>query len=460
MQASSVNGTTVDGGSVARSTQAGFSAVSTSNVEIEVIRDACRFLSLRDEWDSLVEAAAVSIFQTFDWQWTWWKFFGKRLRLHILLFRQGGTLIGIAPLYVDVHSALGMKLYQQLRFMGGGVRDWRSQWNLAEYGPSDYLDVIALPGFESAVGDRFLAYLREETWLDEASLENIPENGVLMNAVVPQLRSRGWQFSILQDHVCPRITVPASLEEYTHTLRSSVRHRLSQARRAYTNEGLFELRSIESREKIEEAVDELVRLHQLRWNRLGYPGMFADNRFRVFLKEVAERFLEKGWLWFKTAQANGRCIAARLGFQFKGCLNDFIAGFDEKSPAAKRRPGIALLLSMIEDAIQRRLRTVNLIRGYETYKYEFTSEVTHNWKVVIPNVRSQRLLRARWHRLLDYLEFLFRKVYFEWTMFLVHYREHGFLVFLLRYTVFRTKKLLEKIVNVFKSVRRIQGFPS
>lgn len=453
MQASDANGGTADDGVVVQSTQGGLGATATGKIEIEVVGDASRFLSLHDEWDSLVGAAVVTIFQTFDWQWLWWKYFGKRLQLHILLFRQGDTLIGIAPLYVDVYSALGVELYRQLRFVGGGTRDWHSQWNLAEYGPSDYLDIIALPGFESEVGDTFLAYVRAETWLDEANLENIPENGVLMSAVVPQLRLRGYQFSLLQDHVCPRITIPASLEEYTHKLRSSVRHRLSQARRAYTNEGLFELRSVQSREEMEEAFDDLVRLHQLRWNRLGYPGMFADNRFRGFLKEVVERFLEKGWLWFKTAQANSSCIAARLGFQFKGCLNDFIAGFDEESPVAKRRPGLALLLSMIDDAIQRRMCTVNLIRGYETYKYEFTSEVTHNWKVVVPNPYSQRLLRVRWHRVLDYLEFLFRKAYFEWTMFRVHYREHGFLLFLFRYTAFRTKKLFEKIANVFKAIR-------
>jgi hypothetical protein len=187
--------------------------------------------------------------------------------------------------------------------------------------------------------------------------------------------------------------------------------------------------------------------------------MFADSRFRGFLKEVAERFLERGWLWFKTAQVNSSCIAARLGFQFKGCLNDFIAGFDEESPAAKRRPGMALLLSMIDDAIQCRMQIVNLIRGYETYKYEFTSEVTHNWKMVVPNPFSQRLLRVRWHHVLDYLEFLFRKAYFEWVMFRVHYREHGFLVFLFRYAAFRTKKLFEKIANVLKAIRGFQGSP-
>jgi CelD/BcsL family acetyltransferase involved in cellulose biosynthesis len=436
-----------------RSTLEGGNTASASGIEIEAIRDARRFLALREEWGSLVAAADVTVFQTFDWQWLWWKYFGGKLQLNILLFRRGERLIGIAPVYVDVHSAFCVQLYRQLRLIGGGVRDLRSQWSLAEYGPSDYLDIVALPGFEQEVGDRFLTYLREENWFSEANLENIPENGVLMKSVVPRLSLRGYSFSLRQDHVCLQITVPASLEEYLRGLRSSVRHRLSQARRAYTSEGLYSVRSIQSGEEAGKALDELVRLHQLRWNRLGYPGMFADYRFEAFLREVARRFLEKGWLWFKTARANGNCIAARLGFQFKDCLNDFVAGFDEESPAARRRPGLALLLSMVEDAIRYRMRKLNLVRGYETYKGEVASEISHNWKLVVPNPHARQSVRVRWYHITDRLEFLFRRMYFEWVMFRVHYREHGIFAFVIRYVAFRTKKLSEKIAFILKSAR-------
>jgi len=46
-----------------------------------------------------------------------------------------------------------------------------------------------------------------------------------------------------------------------------------------------------------------------------------------------------------------------------------------------------------------------------------------------------------------------RKALFEWAMFKVHYREHGFPKFLFRYPVFRSKKLSEKIVNDLKMAK-------
>jgi CelD/BcsL family acetyltransferase involved in cellulose biosynthesis len=436
-----------------RTGRVGFDGGNERKLRIEVVTDPRRFLALRDEWDALVLASPVTIFQTFDWQWLWWKSFGEGLRLHVLLFRLGDKLVGIAPLYLEEHSLLGVRLYDQLKLIGGGVRDWKSQWNLSEYGPSDQLDIIALPGFESEVGEIFLAYLREENWLDEADLENVLDGGVLMRAVVPQLGPCGWPFNLLHDHFCTQITVPASLGEYLNGLRSSVRHRLNQARRAYTDEAIYAIRPVKSKEEMQTALDDLIQLHQLRWNHLGYPGMFGDRRFQDFLKQVAERFLEKDWLWLRTARANGRSIAVRMGFKFKDCLNDFVAGFDQASPAAKRRPSLALLLSMIEDAIKWKARTVSFSRGYETYKFEFTSDVSYNWKLVIPNPTSHHPVRLLVYRIYRKIEFFLRKVYFEWVMFRVHYREHGFPLFLFRYVAFRAKKSSEKIANMLKAAQ-------
>jgi CelD/BcsL family acetyltransferase involved in cellulose biosynthesis len=435
----------------AKTDRVGFDVRSERKLRIEVIADSPGFLALQGEWDSLVLASSVTIFQTFDWQWLWWKHFGEGLRLHILLFRLGNKLVGIAPLYVDVHSLLGIRLYDQLKLIGGGVRDWKSQWNLSEYGPSDQLDFIALPGFESEVGGMFLVYLREENWLDEADLENVLDNGVLMRAVVPQLDPCGCPFSLLHDHFCSQITVPASLGEYLKGLRSSVRHRLNQARRAYTDEAVYTIRPVKSREEMRTTLDDLIRLHKLRWNHIGYPGMFEDRHFQGFLKEVTERFLDKGWLWLKTARTNSSCIAVRMGFQFKDCLNDFVAGFDQASPVAKRRPSLALLLSMIEDAIKWKMHAVNFSRGFETYKLEFTSEISYNWKLVVPNPNSHHPVRLLVHRICRKIEFLLHKVYFEWVMLRVHYREHGFPLFLFRYVAFRARKSSEKIANMLKA---------
>ena len=112
---------------------------------------------------------------------------------------------------------------------------------------------------------------------------------------------------------------------------------------------------------------------------------------------------------------------------------------------------------MMEDAIQSKIRTVDLLRGYETYKFEFTSEVFNNWKIVVPNPASRRTLRVRLYRVVHYLGFLRRKVLIEGTIFKVHYRQHRFPRFLFRYVAFRSKKLSEKVANELKMARLSRG---
>jgi CelD/BcsL family acetyltransferase involved in cellulose biosynthesis len=422
-------------------------------LELEVITDSSRFLALHNEWNHLVEVCPTSIFQTFDWQWVWWKYFGEGLHLHIITFRKNGRLIGIAPLYLGVASLFGIKLYRRLRFMGGGVEDSSAQWDLAQFGPSDYLDIIAIPEAKEEVARGFLGYLRKEAWLDGTELENIPPESLLVKALVPMLKQEGHPYKLVQDHVCPRITLPASLEEYLRGRSAKFRYQLSQTRKAASTLGLFSIETVQSTRDLQKALAELVRLHQLRWNRIGYPGVFADLRFRSFQEEISQRFLENGWLWFKTVRTSGSCIAARMGFRFKNSICDYIAGFDDRVPEAKRRPGYALLLSMIEDAIEEKKQVFDLLRGYETYKFDFTSEIPTNWKIVVWNPLSWRTPRVRLYHVVQYLEFLIRKVIFEGVMFKVHYREHGFPKFLFRYIAFRWKKLSEKVINDLKMAK-------
>jgi CelD/BcsL family acetyltransferase involved in cellulose biosynthesis len=414
-------------------------------LELEVITDSSKFLALHSEWNHLVEVCPTSIFQTFDWQWLWWKYFGEIFQLHILAFRHGARLVGIAPLYVVTHFVFGLPLHRKLRFIGGGVEDKRSQWNLAQFGPSDYLDIIALPGFESEIASGLLAHLEGNGSLNEIELDNVPEDSLLLSTLVPQLKLRGYSYEAMQDHICPRITLPVSTEEYLRTRSQSVRHRLHQARRAYTSEGFYCIQEVSSQAELQVCFQELVRLHQLRWNRLGYPGFFTDKRFRQFLEELAQTFLSRGWMCFKMVRMNGSFIAGRLAFRFKDRLYSYVAGLDHRSPGAKRRPGFALLLSMIEEAIHSGIRTIELSRGYEPYKSELMSEARSNWKIVVPNPGEKNKFAVRVYRLLRFFGITLRKFIFECMILREHFREHGALLFLFRYSAFRSKKLSEKL---------------
>src|SRR5207245_314864 len=83
------------------------------------------FDALRSHWSALHQRSGDGVFQPYEWQRSWWKYFGGGRELHIVLLGNDA----IAPFYLENVSVLpGLRL-RRLSFLGAGV--------------SDYLGVIA-----------------------------------------------------------------------------------------------------------------------------------------------------------------------------------------------------------------------------------------------------------------------------------------------------------------------------
>src|SRR5437879_12842150 len=66
-------------------------------METSVITTEQGFVSLHSEWDSLADTLDLpSPFHSWDWNYVWWKHFGRRP--HLVVFRSDGRLVGLAQL--------------------------------------------------------------------------------------------------------------------------------------------------------------------------------------------------------------------------------------------------------------------------------------------------------------------------------------------------------------------------
>lgn len=64
--------------------------------EIDALDD---FYSIKKEWDRLLlSTRSKNIFLTWEWNYTWFKHYGKNKNLLILLFEDDGEINGILPL--------------------------------------------------------------------------------------------------------------------------------------------------------------------------------------------------------------------------------------------------------------------------------------------------------------------------------------------------------------------------
>lgn len=417
---------------------------------VETIQDVPAFDEIQSEWSELVANSNAHIFQTYEWQRLWWKFFGGNRTLHIVLIRQNGKLVGVVPFFMEPSTFLGTHVHHRLRLLGCGVSLRESAGNPMTYGPSDYLDIIALPEFENDVANTLAKYLDEHTELyDSVEMNDVPQDAIVLRALLPALDEIGWKYKISRSDICPRLYAPGSGEEFMRSLRPKVRYHLSQARKAATNQGLFSIEGVHSLEELEYTFEVFVKLHQRRWNRRGHPGAFADNRFQRFLKEVLKTFFKRDWLWFKTANAGGKCIAVQSAFKFKDRVYDYMKAFDDESPAAKRRPGLALLLWLINDAIHNKFRVVDFLRGGEPYKFELTSHGQFNWHIVIPNRIKRAKLRSLIFLVVASFSYVKRQVAKEALFLRTHFRHQDRRHFIISYAT----DLISRIVGRLNRLR-------
>lgn len=181
----------------------------------------------------------------------------------------------------------------------------------------------------------------------------------------------GWTVLGEQEDVCPVVTVQGhTWDDYLATLDKKARHEIRRKLRRAASAGEL---SIEIVPPTADAIDEFIRLHNLRF---GEQGLFPDNeggaRSRRFVHRLAE--LERsepgaGVMHLALVRCGGRLIFAGVGFDDGQTTYLYNAGIDPA--AAEASPGVTGAALLIQERIAAGIRRFDFLRGQERYKYEW-----------------------------------------------------------------------------------------
>ncbi len=356
------------------------------DISTKIVFTDSGFDDIKKEWAVLSENSQSSIFQTFEWQRLWWKYYGENNKLNLILFYDDGRLVGIAPFFVDTFNFHNVRIIRRLRLIGSSASINKNGSATPDYGVSDYLDIISLPGYENTIARSLLHYFKNNPGsFDIIELDEVSNDSNIFNSVLPLLNEVEWSYKVIKREVCPRILVPGTLSDFMKSLSSKIRYQLTKIRRERIRDTVFEINKVQSGQELGREFDAFVFLHQQRWNAQGLPGAFVDARFKNFLREISESFLKNGWLYLTSAYSKSQCLAIEYAFKYKNNYYDYLKAFDDQSPYAKYRPGRALLLQLIEEAIEDKASVVDLLRGGEPYKFEIATEWLWVHKITIGN---------------------------------------------------------------------------
>jgi len=372
---------------------------ATGTLQLEIIRTIDDFDKLEVAWQNLSEASATtSIFQTYQWNRTWWKYFGKRGDLYLVHFKKGESSIAIAPFFRDRVEWAGKEWYHALRFIGSNVSQPIGQPLLGLLSYTDYLDLLILPGYETEVLNRLADLLAElQTEIDEILLESVPSTSLLLQELSSRLKQKGIHVETTPCSTHQQVELPGNWDEYLATLSKNSRYHARRALKKIEvpDRRLFTVHQAQTLSDIEFHFEEMVRLHQNRWNRLGSLGTFAENRNLQFHREVVQHFYKMGWIQLNILSPveEPDSVAIDLNYHYKGKLFGIHCTVDDESEYYQAGPGTSLIYHTLKSAMIEGCLHYDFLRGEEPYKQVLANRTQITQNISIRRTASSRLSR-------------------------------------------------------------------
>ena len=283
----------------------------------------------------------------------------------------GGGPVGILALRIERYYGTPLR---RIRFLTAPL--------------ADYQDLLARTGRERECRDAFFAHLARERrrWdlIDLADLRAGTELAELSEAELPA----GLRLRSTVHRQCPFIPLPATWEAYNATLGKNLRANIGRRRRQLAKQFRLEL-GLADEASLDSALTDLFQLHNQRWRERGQSGAFAKEPIQRFHRDVARGFLRGGHLRLHLVRLDGVTRAAFYCFQLGGRVYYYLSGYDPE--LARYSLGTVTLSEALMAAIREGVTEFDLLRGDETYKYEWQGQdrVTRRLLVWHGGLRSQ-----------------------------------------------------------------------
>lgn len=430
-------------------TVAGRTVRAEKKFDIKIHRDESAFDDLREEWEHLSARCDATVCSSPDWVRAWWDHFGKNPNrsLCIVTVRLQGHLAGLAPMYIGRTRIGPIATELRLQMIGSGGSPNETLGYPEDYGISDFLDILVDPDYKDELAKLFCDWFMENpSGADRITFHQAREESFIVVNLVEEFRKREIDLQMEVTDLCPRIELEGvqDLDDFIRRAKSNARRRFRQTLRAMKEEQVYTVVPAESPAEIERAVQTVIELHQSRWNSLGFPGVFHDKRFVGFFRQIVRDAAREGRLWFREAADEQGVSASRMILRYNGRFYDYISGFDDRSQSARSRPGIGILLSLIEDAIAQNIHRIELLRGEEDYKFDFTARTVANYRIELTPENNRAAMRQRMHGLLHPAALLYTSASKEMRLLRVQKSRNGILRSIPNYLRFRIGSLKRK----------------
>jgi len=328
------------------------------NLQLQIYDDFESLRNMQSEWDAFMEAVDAEIFLSFDWCRIWWKYYGKKRKLAVFIFRDGNNICAILPLFLE-KIWLGPIFVRAIRIVG-----------------SDYMPVtLSVPVKKDFVDTvvRMLAHEIKMRWRwDIFYLGALSGRYALTDQLAhafEQALGNAYHIEVKSNDVQTYFQVAESWEKQVAGLAQNAKKNVRKTYREINDNKIRISSSLASNVDILEMFNKFVKMHQNHWEKLGMPGHFqAWPASFDFHHEVAKIQLKHDRLRLIETKFDDQIVGYVYIYKFNNTYYAFLNARSED----KINPRIDYkwidFKQMIENALKDGVNCIDAMRGRYEYK--------------------------------------------------------------------------------------------
>lgn len=355
---------------------------------LEKISSLETFEAFGNEWRTLLaKCPHRTPFLTHEWMLLWWKYFGKHKELCILVVREHGSVVVIAPL----------------------MRRWG--WLSNSYAKVPVRVIEAMANHHSNRTDFIFAEYKDEhlTLLWDYLLNKVRWHGFRLAPLLfssPTLA--GLRGLISRERLSstltplgksPYLPLPDDWLVYCAQRSRHLRDKMRKSERLL-KEGKISIELADNTRQLDVALAQIFEISAKGWAASAGSALSSTPRLRGFYAELARLAARQGWLFIRTLKVAGQPVAYDLDLLYEHTLYGLKSAYD---PAfARLSPGSTLTYLSLTDVARHRpdVREYDFLGDADPYKLQWTQNVRPLTKLFIYHPRNRyahslRLLESR-----------------------------------------------------------------
>lgn len=311
-------------------------------------------------WNDLVLRSGADVYQTFEWCRLWWRHYGTRRQLQLLLGFSGDELVGVIPAFMET-LWLGPARIRVAKLIG-------SDFSL------QLCNLAVLPEVLEAVVSRtighFLGAQQCDVWIagplagPAARMDEILAAGRKETTLVATAEITGNGCST-------RFDLPQGFDAYLNQIGSRQRGNYSRSLKQFSKLHQVAADTVSDPDAVLREYDSFQELHEAQWANEGKLGHFGDwPQAAEFTRDLIESFGKLGMVRFFRILADARVASSQFCLVF-GATNYWRLPGRECNPEwDKLSLGKMGLVQMIEASLDQGVATVEGGRGHYDYKLQ------------------------------------------------------------------------------------------